>query len=251
MIAVCFGGGTNSTAMLIGMYEKGIKPDFITFSDTGGEKPATYKHIEDMQKWLAKVQFPQIVIVKRVNYKGDVLTLEDDCLSKKSLPSLAYGFKTCSQKFKIQPQDKYFNNLPQAKAEFKAGRKITKFIGYDAGEERRAKIREDDKYTYEYPLIEWGWSRTECIDAIDRAGIPRPGKSSCFFCPANRVTEIKEMSALNPDLITRAVAMEANAELTHVVGLGRSFAWRDVIATDDMFNDGYIDIACGCYDGGS
>jgi len=50
LLCVSFGGGTNSTAMLIGLWERGIRPDFITFEDTGGEKPHTYKHIEDMQK---------------------------------------------------------------------------------------------------------------------------------------------------------------------------------------------------------
>jgi serine/threonine protein kinase len=40
------------------------------------------------------------------------------------LPSLAYGFKSCSQKFKIAPQDKYTNNLPQPKALWKAGDKV-------------------------------------------------------------------------------------------------------------------------------
>lgn len=32
-----FGGGTDSTAMLIGMWEKGEKVDLILFADTGGE----------------------------------------------------------------------------------------------------------------------------------------------------------------------------------------------------------------------
>ena len=46
---VSFGGGVNSSAMLIGMHERGITPDAILFSDTGGEKPETYQHIEDMR----------------------------------------------------------------------------------------------------------------------------------------------------------------------------------------------------------
>jgi len=41
---VSFGGGTNSTAMLVGMWERGERPDAILFADTGGEKPHTYQH---------------------------------------------------------------------------------------------------------------------------------------------------------------------------------------------------------------
>lgn len=249
MIVVAFGGGTNSTAMLIGMLERGIRPDFITFADTGGEKPHTYKHIEDMQKWLKSVGFPEIVIVKKVTRAGDLLTLEDDCLQKKMLPSLAYGFKSCSQKYKIAPQDKYFNNLPAARKVWKDGGKLTKYIGYDAGETRRASIIESKKYDYRYPLIEWEWEREDCVDAITRAGLPQPGKSACFFCPASTLAEIRETAALYPELMGRAIKIERNAELTSVKGLGRRFSWEDVIATSDMFAESFIDMACGCYDG--
>ncbi len=249
MICVSFGGGTNSTAMLIGMMEREIKPDFITFADTGGERPHTYRHIEDMQIWLRAVGFPEIVIVKKVDKNGDVLTLEQDCIEGRKLPALAYGFKQCSQKFKIQPQDKYFNNLPAAKTEWKEGRKITKYVGFDAGESHRAKDYNDKKYVIEYPLIEWGWSRYDCVAAIEREGLPQPSKSSCFFCPACTNTEIREINALYPDLMSRAIAIEEGAQLTTVKGLGRRFSWKDVIATDDMFADSYTEIACGCYDG--
>ena len=39
---VSYGGGKNSTAMLVLMYANGIKPDAILFADTGGENQ---KHI--------------------------------------------------------------------------------------------------------------------------------------------------------------------------------------------------------------
>ena len=249
MICVSFGGGTNSTAMLVGLWERSIVPDFITFADTGGERPHTYRHIEDMQKWLKKVGFPEIVVVKKVDKNGDLLTLEDNCLDKRMLPSLAYGFKSCSQKFKIAPQDKYFNNLPQTRKEFKAGRKVVKLIGYDAGETRRITDREDSKYDFRCPLVEWGWDRDDCIAAIERAGLPQPSKSSCFFCPANKVAEIREMQALYPDLMERAIAMEKNAVKTHIKGLGRGFSWENIIAVDDMFAESYIEHPCGCYSG--
>jgi 3'-phosphoadenosine 5'-phosphosulfate sulfotransferase (PAPS reductase)/FAD synthetase len=43
---VSFGGGTNSTAMLIGMMKKNLIPDHILFADTGGEKEGTYHYIK-------------------------------------------------------------------------------------------------------------------------------------------------------------------------------------------------------------
>jgi 3'-phosphoadenosine 5'-phosphosulfate sulfotransferase (PAPS reductase)/FAD synthetase len=94
---VSFGGGINSTAMLVGMEEREERPDHIVFADTGGERPATYAHIERMQEWLREKKFPEIVIVKQK------LTLEEDCLNRETLPSKAFGFGTCSHRFKIAP----------------------------------------------------------------------------------------------------------------------------------------------------
>ena len=45
MIVVSYGGGTNSVAMLVGLHERGLRPDAIVFADTGGEKPNTYGHM--------------------------------------------------------------------------------------------------------------------------------------------------------------------------------------------------------------
>lgn len=54
MNVVSFGGGTNSTAMIIGMYLHKIPIDLILFADTGGEQPHTYEFIETFNGWLEK-----------------------------------------------------------------------------------------------------------------------------------------------------------------------------------------------------
>jgi len=48
MKVVAYGGETNSTAMLVYLYEKNQRPDYITFADTGAEKPHTYEHIKKL-----------------------------------------------------------------------------------------------------------------------------------------------------------------------------------------------------------
>ena len=100
-----YGGGTNSTSLLIECVKRGIRIDMILFADTGGEKPHTYAYVEYFSKWLVSKGYPAIQIVK-----APTKSLEQDCLDRKALPSVAYGFKTCSQRFKIQPQDKLVNN---------------------------------------------------------------------------------------------------------------------------------------------
>lgn len=245
---VSYGGGTNSTAMLIGMVRASeLPPHAILFADTGGEKPHTYDYVAEFSEWLVKWGYPPITTVKK---GGRQETLEEECLRVKSLPSIAYGYKTCSHKFKIEPQDKWTNNDDTCRATWKDGGLVTKLIGFHVDEQRRAGIPSDKKFQYRYPLIQWGWGQEECVRVIQAVGFRLPGKSACFFCPNSKPSEVRQLAVDYPDLIKRALAMEANAELTHIKGLGRNFSWRDALSQVEMFPyDSAPDMPCGCYDG--
>lgn len=135
------------------------------------------------------------------------------------------------------------------------GGKVVKLIGYDAGESRRAKMTEDEKYIFRYPLIEWNWDRDACIEAIKRAGLRLPGKSACFFCPSSRKPELIQLRETYPELMDRALKMESEAELTSIKGLGRNYSWAEFLRQYDAgkvcaTNEQTTDIPCGCYDGG-
>lgn len=251
LVVMAYGGGTNSTAMLVGLKNFGIRPDLILFADTGAEKPHTYEHIQLINFWLRLHNFPEITIVRK---RGRVYvneTLEEECLRTKCLPSIAYGYKTCSQKYKGQPQEMFVNNWEPAKNAWKFGRKVIKFIGYDADEQRRAKSFSDNKYEVLYPLIEWDWGRDECIEAIKNEGLPLPGKSACFFCPSSKKAEIIELSRTYPGLFQRALNIERNSDLTSIKGLGRNFSWESYMKSsgNESNVESNIEIDCGCYDG--
>ena len=248
MIVASFGGGVNSTAMLIGMVERKEPVDLILFADTGGEKPHTYAHVEYFSKWLYCQAYPEIVTVTGAQPQQiSDGSLEAECLRNKALPSIAYGFKSCSMKWKLQPQKTYLKT-------HYTDAEITMLVGYDADESLRAGHGVvETQFSKRYPLIEWSWGRAECIEAIDRWHIPQPGKSACFFCPSSKKHEIMELRRQYPDLAARAVAMEQNAELTTIKGLGRRFAWGDLYAADDaqakIFPETPIEQDCMCYDG--
>src|SRR6185369_11448798 len=113
---------------------------------------------------------------------------------------------------KAEPQEKYANNWQPARDCWSSGGKVHKSIGYDAGEAHRGiNLKEDEKYLYRYPLVEWAWFREDCIAAIERAGLPVPGKSACFFCPSSKKHEVLELRKTHPKLFDRAVAMERGA----------------------------------------
>ena len=251
VIIVTYGAGTNSTALLIECFNRGIKIDLIIFSDTGAERPHTYQYVKTFSKWLVDNGMPEIVTVRK---GGNGETLEEECLRMKCLPPIAYGFKTCSHKYKIQPVDKYLNNWQPSKDVWKKDEKATKFIGFDADESHRIKDFTDDKYEVRYPLVEWDMGRDDCIKTIQDAGLCLPGKSACFFCPNSKQSEIKQLQHVYPDLAKRCIEMEANAmeSLTQIKGLGRNFSWTDLMNNPDMFEDDFDftpEMTCGCYDG--
>jgi hypothetical protein len=252
-LIVAYGGGVNSSAFLIEFVRRNIRPTLILFADTGGERPATYQFIEEFSAWLQKHGLPEIVTVKK---GGMQETLEENCLRKAMLPSIAYGFKTCSEKYKIRAQEKFVRHWPHTRAILKAGGKLVKVIGYDAGENRRAKQFDHKEYDYFYPLIDWGWDREKCEAVVREAGF-KPSKSSCTFCPSMTKPEILQLRRDYPELLERALAMEANAaaNLLTVKGLGRRFSWTEFIRqidsgeVDAMKWQCDVETPCGCYDG--
>lgn len=243
-----FGGGVNSTALLIHLHSVGKSPTLVLFSDTGGELPATYKHLTEMQQWARArgIAFERVSNAGR----GQGETLEENCLMRKELPSLAYGFKGCSTKWKRQPMDRYIREWQPAKDAWARGEKVIRYIGIDAGENHRAVLTEDKKFTFKYPLVEIGAARAECIEIISKAGIEVPPKSSCFFCPAMKKPEILAMQKNHPDLMKRALAIESNAVTHTVKGLGRRWSWSDFLKQEmpSSFFPNTMEAPCGCMD---
>lgn len=248
---VAFGGGVDSTAMVIGLVNRKLPIDLILFADTGAERPETYDHIKYFSEWLKNKNYPEIITVKKIKDEK-ICTLEEQCLSSKALPSIAYGFKSCSDHYKIRPQHKFIKSWKPAIEAWERGEKCVKYIGYDAGETRRmenALKRVDNMYENKYPLIEWGWEREECIQEIEKAGVKLPSKSACFFCPSSRPKEIIDLYEKHPDLIERALNIEKNAELQTIKGLGRNYSWFDIIkAHESQMTLPFVgfDLPCEC-----
>lgn len=251
-LVVAFGGGVNSAAMIVGMYERGIIPDLILFADTGGEKPETYAFVDLMRTWTVRNMNTGIVTVQ-ASVRTDS-SLEENCLRLGTLPSIVYGGRTCSQRWKLEPCEKYLNHWPSAKACWARGDRIRNAKGIDAGEIRRAKDFSDKKTIVTYPLIEWGWDRDRCIEALIRHSLPVPVKSACFFCPSSRKAEVLTLKYEHPDLFARAVTMERNAaaKLVNIKGLGRHWSWEDIgKASDAQLNllPETVQVSCVCFDG--
>jgi hypothetical protein len=246
-IVVAYGGGTDSTAMILACHSRGIPIDLIIFSDTGGEKPHTYKYLDTMDEWLTAHGYDKIARV------APYLALYEHCIRYKALPSIAFGRKQCSVRSKVRPQHRYIRKWPKAKATWKAKGKVIQLIGYDANETRRAKIKEDEKFLYYFPLIEFQMDRNTCMELIKANGLPLPGKSSCYFCPMTKKADIIDLAKRYPDLAEKALFMEENAKEKFPKGLGRGYSWKDIIEEDErasklakLWDE---EMPCGCFDG--
>lgn len=248
---VSYGAGTNSKAMVCGMVRRGEQIDALVFCDPGGERPETYADLEDFSQWLQQHGYPKILTVQRVAKVGDEIatTLEQECLMRGQLPGIAYGFGSCSDKWKQQPFKHWLKSTGWTD--------VVVCIGFGAEEPHRAERGDkyDSGYKKRYPLIEWGMDREACMAEIAAAGLSQPGKSACFFCPSSKKHEILALKKTHPDLFFRAVEIEkaADLNLTTIKGLGRRFSWAELAEADErqrqLFEDGTAEIPCGCFDG--
>jgi hypothetical protein len=271
-LMVGYGCGVDSTALLLGLYERDVIPDAILFADTGGEKPETYHFLFRFDTWLSEHGFPFLFnewirppgyeepsfrlperrVMRCIQVVRPAATLEQRCLDNKMLPSIAYGRRACSERTKQRPQHQWTKHWKPAMDRWAGGDLVTKLLGYDADEWHRTdNATSDGYYRYRYPLVEWGWTRKDCAAAIARAGLPVPIKSACFFCPSSKKQEIFQLQQLHPTLLKRALDMEQNAQenLRTVKGLGRGWSWGSLIRRDaaqlKLFPDTY-DTPCLC-----
>lgn len=102
--------------MLIGLWRHHVPVDLILFADPGAEQPHTYAYLDTMSRWLENHGMPAITRVWYTEKNGQRLTLEQECLRSGTLPSIAYGYKKCSLKHKVAPQEKFcrhYGRLPR------------------------------------------------------------------------------------------------------------------------------------------
>ncbi len=267
MLVVSYGVGLDSTAMLVEMERRGIRPDLILFSDTGGEKPETYAYLDVIAPWLERVGFPPVTVVRYAPVRAPYSTLEGKCVANETLPSLAFGGHSCALVFKRDVMVKFLKAHAPAVEAIARGERITKAIGYDDGKadnRRSAKaLRGTDRIRgaiteratkgkaplsdqweaancdFWYPLQDWGLARCALAAIICSAGLPVPEKSACFFCPASKPSEVVELKRDHPELYERAVAIERGARdgkhgLTTKAGLGMGgWSWEWLADVDD------------------
>ncbi len=193
---VSYGGGINSTALIVFLVKNNFPLDYVVFSDTGDEMPETYEYLDVMRKYLKKKRISFEIVKNRKK-----VSLSDKCLSRRVIPSQVWRW--CTRDFKVVPIHAFYRKLNSH---------IYQYMGIDYGEVHRMKPARVDYVTNLYPLIDYKINREECVKLIKQARLPIPVKSGCYFCPYNNMERWAEIYQKHPDLYKYSMKIEENGK---------------------------------------
>jgi len=190
-----FGGGVNSTALIIHLVEQGRQLDEVVFADTGGELPQTYEYLKFVSSYLQENGIPLRRVASRSGF------LYDRCLRRRVIPSQIWRW--CTRDFKILPIYAYYRSL---------GAHVNQYLGISYEERDRKRESGVPYVTNRYPLISRRINRDRCIDLIIGAGLKLPVRSGCFFCPFNSLSRWGEIYRDHAELYSKALALEESSK---------------------------------------
>jgi 3'-phosphoadenosine 5'-phosphosulfate sulfotransferase (PAPS reductase)/FAD synthetase len=183
-----FGGGVNSTALLLLLKDQGIEFEAV-YADHGTDWPETREYVEMLNHEV----YPITVLETRRNG----LDLFDYYHSHQMVPQRVA--RACTVEYKLLPLANYMATP------------CTVYIGIDAGESHRVqRLIEGQREGEEklFPLVDEGIDRKACIEIIKAHGLPVPMKSGCYICPFQRMSQWRELYRLHPELYCKAQRLE-------------------------------------------
>jgi hypothetical protein len=215
--AFAFGGGVQSTCLLVLAAQRHIDFDVFLFANVGddSEDPRTLDYLHRYAKPYAEAHGIELVELHRDRCDGTRETLYGRLAREgsRSLPipvrmsGGAPGTRSCTADFKVRLVGRW---LKQHGAT--AATPATLGIGISLDEIHRVNARRALPYEKAvYPLLdaEPPLRRIDCQRTIAAAGLPVPDKSACWFCPLKRLSAFGEMRRDRPELFARACALEA------------------------------------------
>lgn len=212
--AVSYGGGIQSTALLVLAASGQIDYPLFLFANTGddSENPATLAYIRQVALPYATEHGIELVQVARA---GPTLlaTLQDPGPSIPIPVQNEAGSparRSCTKHWKI--------NVIGRELKARGATATTPAIvamGISVDEIERAGPTYDKRQPYRrivYPLLDLKLSRTGCASLIARAGLPVPEKSACWFCPFNSLGTWRQLRQTKPQLFAQATQLEADLQ---------------------------------------
>lgn len=191
---VSFSGGKDSTAMVCGMKDRGMKIDIILYCDTGLEFPAMYEHINRVEQYVG-IPITHLKAEKPFEY----WFLEHE--PKRKNPKLqglkGYSWAGCKNRWctKELKTNVIYRYLSDLNKRFN----VIHYIGIAADESDRIRDKR-------YPLVEWGWTEADCLKYCYEKGFDFGGlykifhRVSCWCCPLQSLEELRQLRKHFPEL---------------------------------------------------
>lgn len=214
MKAISYGGGVQSTAMIV-LATQGKIPDVdvALFSNVGedSEYPETITFVRDvMTPWAAERGLPIVELtptrhgqptsVWKEMMRMDVNRVVIPVFGQEGAPLR----RVCTVDFKVRTIHKWLKQNGATPEN-----KVHLLMGISTDEIQRANNKPNyDHEVRGYPLLELGLNRTDCMNVIREAGLPVPPKSSCFFCPYHSELTWRELRRDRPELFDKAQELE-------------------------------------------
>ncbi len=212
MIILSLGAGVQSSTMaLMSKHGEIEAPDCAIFADTGCEPQGVYAWIDFLKKILP---FPVVCVQKGKGLKNALI----DSFTQKRFASVPFFTESpkgvgklrrqCTREYKIEPITKKIRGLLGLKPGERSKTTITQYIGISTDEAARMKPARERWINTDWPLIDMDMSRNDCINWLQKANYPIPGKSSCTFCPYHNDLLWRDMKLYDPDSWSEAVHID-------------------------------------------
>lgn len=196
------GAGVQSTTLLL-MMLKGHIPmaDHVIFADVGWEPDNVYEHLEYLEGLMADAGIP-FHKVTAGNIRDDAMGVGRD-----RFPSMPFFVKNaqdqmgmvrrqCTSEYKIAPllkkQRELAGLIPKQRSKEHL---ITTLIGISLDESQRMRDPAFPWIKNEYPLIDFGMTRQDCLDWCEAEGFAKPPRSACIGCPFKSQDEWRLLKA--------------------------------------------------------
>jgi hypothetical protein len=227
--AFSYGGGVQSTAAMVLAAAGEIDFPLFIFANVGDDhEPETLAYVRAVAMPYAARHGIEVVEVKRGGVNKSLLHKIERLPSTLPIPvrmdrTGAPGKRSCTQDFKIAP---IARELRRRGATAEAPAVIG--LGITVDEIQRVRTPFDARIPSQrraYPLaLDLGLTRQDCIRIIERAEIPVPPKSACFFCPFHSLEQWKRLRRDRRDEFERSVELERLMQ-TRRRDLGKDPVW--------------------------
>jgi hypothetical protein len=210
------GAGVQSSAMLVcsALGRHGVpKADVAIFADTGDEPGWVYEYLEALEAWSP------IPIKRTTKGKLSERVVDRQRQGKRFVSVPIYTAsknggregmlrRQCTREFKLEPIYKAVRaELGLVPRQRFAGR-VRCMIGISIDESIRMKPSRVKWITNVFPLVDAGLSRRACLDIVAEAGLPKPKRSACVYCPYHQNSTWRDLRDNHPEEWERAVRFD-------------------------------------------